>query len=264
MLEFDMMTIQNNKKYHFKGSFKSSNIHSIIGESGSGKSTFLNMLIGKISIQKGFIKYKDKVIFQSSKNINTKIYNRKISCVYQFLSLFENMSVEENISYGLKDKSKIYDYITKYRLEDISKSNIRNLSGGQKAKCAMVRSLASEYEILLLDEAFANLDDNSKRIYKKSLIDIAKTQNKCIIFISHNLKDVHDISDEVYEIENGKIDKVKNHTSDILELQSIHKNNTDNIYYIKNSFIRINNNVNFENNKASINLQAILSNDCKV
>ncbi len=258
MLEFDIKTTQNNKSYHFKSSFKSSKIHSIIGESGSGKSTFLNMLIGKTPLDEGFIKYNDRVIFDSYKNINTKIHTRNIAYVFQSLSLFENMNVSENIAYGLKDKNKLNDYIKKYKLEEIQKSSIRNLSGGQKAKCAIVRSLASDYEILLLDEAFANLDDSSKNIYKQSFINLAKTQNKCIIFISHNLKDVYDISDEVYEIENGKIDKVKNHTCDKLELLSINKNNKDNIYYVKNSFIRIDSSVIFEDNQADITFKSIL------
>jgi ABC-type sulfate/molybdate transport systems ATPase subunit len=258
MLEFDILTIQNKRKYHFKSSFQSSKIHSIIGESGSGKSTFLNMLIGKIPIKEGFIKYKERVLFDSSNNININIYNRQISCIYQSLNLFENMSVEENIAYGLKDKTKLQHYIKKYKLEEIAKLNIYNLSGGQKAKCAITRSLVSNYEVLLLDEAFANLDDNSKKIYKKSLINIAKTKNKCIIFISHNLKDVHDISDEVYEIENQTIDKVKNNTSDTLELQSINKDNKDNIYYIKNSFIHIDKPIVFKNNKTNITFKTII------
>lgn len=258
MLDFDISTTQNNKKYHFKSSFESSKIHSIIGESGSGKSTFLNMLIGKIPIEEGFIKYKDRVLYDSSKNIKTEIYDRQISCVYQSLSLFANMNVEENIAYGLSDKSNINNIIKQYKLEEIAKSHIHNLSGGQKAKCAITRSIVSNYEILLLDEAFANLDDSSKEIYKQSLINISKNENKCIIFISHNLKDVHDISDEVYEVENGQIDKVNNNTLNSLELQSINKNNKDNIYYIKNSFIHIDDSVVFANNRANIIFDTII------
>lgn len=258
MLEFDIKTTQNNKKYHFKASFKASKIHSIIGESGSGKTTFLNMLIGKIPIHEGFIKYNEKIIFDSHKNINTKIHNRSISYVFQSLSLFENMNVQENIAYSLKDKSKINEYIKKYKLEEIAKSNIGNLSGGQKAKCAITRSLASDYKMLLLDEAFANLDNNSKKIYKQSFIDLAKNQDKCIIFVSHNLKDIHDISDEVYEIKDGKIDKIQNHTSSDLQLQAINKNNKDNIYCIKNSFIHIDDSVIFKNNQANITFNTTL------
>ena len=258
MLEFDFIAFQNKTKYHFKNSFESGKIHSILGESGSGKSTFLNILAGITPIDEGFIKYKDKIIFDSDNKINQAIYDRKISFVYQSLNLFPNLNVEENISYAMKNKHLVKKYIKKYDLEDIKNSHIEDLSGGQKARCAIVRSLASNFDILLLDEVLANLDNKSKEIYKKSFSKLAKQNGKCVIFVSHNLKDIYDISDEVYELKNEKIEKIEQTKHNTLKLQAISKNKKNNIYHIENSFIRLDNEVIFEDNQATISIKTTL------
>jgi len=236
MLNFDIKTIINKTPYHFKASLKSSQIHSIIGDSGSGKSTLLNMLIGYIPIEEGFIHFNEKIIFDSSKNVNIQSDKRSIAYVHQSLLLFENMSLEENISYSIKDKTQINKQLEKFDLIEVAKQKIQTLSGGQKAKCAIIRSILSKYDVLLLDEPLASLDTKSKEIYKQEFKSIAKHQNKCIIFVSHNLKDIYDITNNIYKVEDKKLHKVNNSLNKNLNLKHI----KDDLFYIENSFISLN------------------------
>ena len=132
----------------------------IVGPSGCGKTTLLRMIAGFNSVDGGEICFDDKVIN------NLEAHKRDIGMVFQNYALYPHMTVEKNISYGLKNMKVPADEIKKkvdwaidiLGLEEYRYRKPKNLSGGQRQRVAFARALAPNPQVLLLDEPFAAID----------------------------------------------------------------------------------------------------------
>ncbi len=187
----------------------------LIGESGSGKSTFLDVFMGLLKIKKGEIFIGEK----NFQNINLDYFRKNIAYVSQDTSLLDgsilfnlkivNEEITENEIYSLCKKVKIYDFIKNLpeQLEtNIGENGIR-LSGGQKQRIAILRALVSKPKILILDEATSNLDLETE---KQIMLTIKSLKsNLTILIVTHRFTFLNDV-DTIYLLEEGKIKKVDN------------------------------------------------------
>ncbi|WP_321423158.1 ATP-binding cassette domain-containing protein [uncultured Methanobacterium sp.] len=179
----------------------------IIGPTGSGKSVLLETIAGFFSPDKG------QVFLEGKEITDLTPEERGISIVYQDYILFPHMNVFENIAYGLKKKIKDKDSIeTKVnnmaqllKIDHLLGRNPETLSGGEKQRVAIARSLVVKPNILLMDEPFAALDVNTHS-YLTSLIKkvIMQHQTTCI-HVSHNFNDVYNLAEHVAVMKDGKI-----------------------------------------------------------
>ena len=143
-------------------SVEKGDIVSFIGESGSGKTTFLKCLAGLEKINAGIIELNGVVL--NDKDTFIAPNKRKIGFVFQDYPLFPHLNIINNISINLEKKflSKI-DYILKLtNLNDLSHRYPHQLSGGEQQRACLARALVREPDLLLLDEPFSNLDSNIK------------------------------------------------------------------------------------------------------
>lgn len=186
----------------------------LLGPSGSGKTTLLRMIAGLESCEDG------KIFFQNRDvtNLHTKL--RKIGFVFQHYALFNNMTVRDNIGFGLSvlpkkhrpnkefiDK-KVDDLLEMIKLTDLGYRYPASLSGGQKQRVALARALATEPEVLLLDEPFGALDalvSKDLRVWLKSLHEELKFTS---IFVTHNQEEAFELANRVAILNNGKIEQV--------------------------------------------------------
>lgn len=196
-----------------KFSLKNINLHvekgeffSLLGPTGSGKSMLLETIAGLKTVKKG------KVIIDKIDITNEKPENRNISIVYQDFSLFPNMTVEENIKYGLRFKDKDPKYEKKYKdlikifkIEHITSRYPKNLSGGEKQRTSLARGLIVEPKILLLDEPFSALDNHTKKQIMHQMKEIHKNFDITILMVTHNFNEVYYLADKVAIIDNGDI-----------------------------------------------------------
>ncbi len=185
---------------------KENSITAIVGPSGCGKSTLLN-IIGKLDKQtKGQI-----------------IYNKeKIGYMFQTDCLFPWLTILENCLLGLKIQKKLtkenINYVKKllnnYGLKDFINSYPRNLSGGMKQRVALIRTLATKPDILLLDEPFSALDYQTRLSVSDDVYKIIRKENKTTIIITHDIAEAISIADTIIILTKrpAKIKKIYNIT----------------------------------------------------
>lgn len=194
-----------NIKFHIE----KGEIITLFGKSGEGKTTILRMLAGLVKADKGFIKVNGEYWFNSEKKLNLPPQKRRIGFVFQDYALFPNMTVEQNILFGMekKDRKFLEDLLEITELKNVRKLKPSKLSGGQKQRVALARAVARKPEILLLDEPLSALDDEMRAKLQTELKNIHNYFNITTILVSHNKYEVLNLSNRVLILQNGKIVK---------------------------------------------------------
>ncbi len=181
-------------------------IISILGKSGSGKSTLLNIIAGFEKANSGSLYINDQLIFDKKKN--TEPQERNIGFVFQNYALFPHLTVEGNILFGVKDKKNktlVKELLEMVDLEGSEKKYPHELSGGEQQRISIARVLATDPDIILLDEPFSSVDTLLKTQIEKDLLTIIKKSRKTAIFVTHDPKEAMAISDKIAFLENGEI-----------------------------------------------------------
>lgn len=171
----------------------------IKGKSGIGKSTILNLIAG-------FEKPCSGEILLDGVNItNEKIEKRNIGYLFQEYALFPHLNVYQNISYGISHLNKkeiekrVSELLDIVQMKGFEKRYPNDLSGGEKQRIALARSLANRPKLLLLDEPFSSLNEELKDRLRIDLRNILKSQKITAIIVSHDSDDKV-IADRVIEI----------------------------------------------------------------
>ena len=188
-------------------------IISFIGESGSGKTTFLKCLAGLEKINSGSIELNGNILNNGNSFVEPN--KRKIGFVFQDYPLFPHLNVLENISINLEKKffSKI-DYILDLtNLKHLKKRFPDQLSGGEQQRVCLARALVREPELLLLDEPFSNLDSNIKATIQEEIHKIIKETKTTTILVTHDISDTFNISDKILIFKAGILQQYDNPVS---------------------------------------------------
>lgn len=184
-------------------SVKKGEFVSFIGESGSGKTTFLKCLAGLEKINSGRITLNDRVLDDKTTFIKPNL--RKIGFIFQDYPLFPHLSVLENLKINLEEQ---YEKNIKYFLELTGLDNLlsrypHELSGGEQQRVCITRALIREPDLLLMDEPFSNLDVSIKSKIQSEVYKILKSTNTTSILVTHDIKDTFDISDRILVFKAG-------------------------------------------------------------
>lgn len=177
----------------------------LLGPSGCGKSTLLRCLAGLNSIDSGTILINGKDI------TDVEPRNRGIGMVFQNYALFPNMTVWENIEFGLKiKKEKNYEERIKQMIEMVGLQGKENhypseLSGGQQQRVAFARALITRPSILLLDESLSALDAKIRKSLRDKLREIQKRLKITTIFVTHDQEEALAISDRIFVLNKGEV-----------------------------------------------------------
>lgn len=188
----------------------------IIGLSGSGKSTLVRCFNMLNKPTKGDIYLEGKNISKFSKKELIEYRRNKISMVFQNFGLMSHRNVLENVAYGLEVKGvpkeerrkKAMEMIEMVGLEGYENEPITSLSGGMKQRVGIARALASDAEILLMDEPFSALDPLVRKDMQFELLSIQKKLDKTIIFITHDINEAFKLGDKVAIMKDGEVIQV--------------------------------------------------------
>jgi len=191
-------------------SVKKGQLISFLGESGSGKTTFLKCIAGLEKINSGSISLNSKYL--NNTDVFVKPQSRKIGFVFQDYPLFPHLNLEANITFNLEKKyhSKL-EYILKLTgLKFLVDRYPHELSGGEQQRACIARALIREPELLLLDEPFSNLDSAIKESMKEEIYRIVKETNTTTILVTHDINDAMNISDKILIFKAGVLQQYDN------------------------------------------------------
>lgn len=180
-------------------------IMSILGPSGGGKTTLLNIIIGISQPTSG------QILYNGEDLTNVPMEKRGFNIVFQDYALFPNLNAYENITYGLKNnpgistEKEIKEMISLLGLEEHLGKKIDELSGGQKQRVALARTLVMKPKLLLLDEPLSALDGVIKESIKQKIKQIVEQYNLTTIMVTHDPEEACTMSDKVLILNQGKI-----------------------------------------------------------
>lgn len=179
----------------------------IIGASGAGKTTILNILGGMDTVTSGSVFVDGNDIAKYSRRQLTQYRRNDIGFVFQFYNLVPNLTALENVELALQISKKPLD--AEQILSDVGLSErLSNfpaqLSGGEQQRVSIARALAKNPKLLLCDEPTGALDYKTGKSILKLLQDTCRERNKTVIVITHNLA-IAPIADRVIEIKSGKV-----------------------------------------------------------
>lgn len=181
----------------------------LLGSSGCGKSTLLRCLAGLEPVQKG------KIYLDGADITNLDARKREIGMVFQQYSLFPNMTVEQNLAFGLKrkkiDRAEIGAEVEKaldmVGLLDKRESYPTQLSGGQQQRVALARAIVMKPKVLLLDEPLSAIDAKLRKSLQIEIRRIQKELNMTTVFVTHDQDEAMVMSDRICLLNQGQIEQ---------------------------------------------------------
>ncbi len=180
-------------------------IVALIGANGAGKTTIMNSIAGIIHSTSGDIYYKERDLLKNPNLLSE--FGILINATF-----IDYLNVEENLKLLMQatnlrrlDTKDIETVLTMVGLENVRKKKVKSFSFGMKQRLGLAQALLSDIKFLMLDEPFVGLDPLGKEIFKNTIVEMAHTEKKGVLFSSHDLKDVEDICDRIVMIKDGKV-----------------------------------------------------------
>lgn len=186
----------------------------LFGPSGAGKTMILKMISGIVRPDAGRVTLGSRRLFDSTAGLDVPIRDRKIGYLFQDYALFPHMTVAANINYGSPGPKgaagarKAADLIALMRLSGLEERYPHELSGGQKQRVALARTLASEPDILLLDEPFSALDYQVREKLRMDLLNIHKMFPITTVLVTHDLEEAFMLGRRMAVVNNGRIEQM--------------------------------------------------------
>lgn len=198
-------------------SFDQNKSYALIGPSGTGKSTLINMIAGIEQPCSGTITLNDKIISSASINSTTHNLSKNISLVFQQSLLIQELTVLENImlkkmihgSVEQYDIDRAYQLLENIGLQEKADITPNRLSGGQQQKIAILRAIFDVPNFLLADEPTGNLDQASGKQIIHLLLEYQKEYNMGLIISTHDMS-IAEQCDEIIKVENKNLSKIEN------------------------------------------------------
>ncbi|MBL7473234.1 ABC transporter ATP-binding protein [Robertkochia sediminum] len=181
---------------------------SLYGPSGSGKTSTLRMLAGLLKPDRGTITVEGYKWFDSDTGHMTPPQDRKIGYVFQDAALFPHLTVKKNLEFALprhSDPSIIKELTALTHLDPLMDRLPDTLSGGQKQRVALARAVVQQPDILLLDEPLSALDAETRSTLQDHLLALHKKYDLTTILVTHDIGEIHKLSDRVVKLEDGKV-----------------------------------------------------------
>lgn len=210
VLEFDITVDRPAFSLNASGSF-GPGITAVFGPSGAGKSTLLGAIAGSVAPSDGHITLSDRTLYSKSARVNLSPERRRVGFVYQDTALFPHMTVEKNIAYGhrltpaSRRRLEPGELCELLGISQLSQRRPAELSGGEKQRVALARTLATSPELLLLDEPMSALDIRLRGIVLGYLKMVHQELSMPMIYVSHSISEVMAIADFALVLDEGKV-----------------------------------------------------------
>lgn len=184
-------------------------IVALLGPSGCGKTTLLKAVAGLMPISQGQIELEEQVVNTADYTLPSE--KRRLGMIFQDYALFPHLNVADNIAFGIahwsqqKRQQRVAEMLELIRLDDLGERFPHELSGGQQQRVAIARALAYQPKLILLDEAFSNIDSNSRTQLMREIRHILKQQKVAAVLVTHSKEEAFMFADRIAIINQGKI-----------------------------------------------------------
>jgi putative spermidine/putrescine transport system ATP-binding protein len=179
----------------------------LLGPSGCGKSTLLRCIAGLTAVDSG------RILLDGNDLVPLSPQKRGIGMVFQSYALFPNMSVEQNVAFGLRmqkvnsddSQARVREVLQLVELQDFARRYPHQLSGGQCQRVALARSLVTRPRLLLLDEPLSALDARIRKHLREQIRAIQRELGLTTIFVTHDQEEALTLSDRIFLMNQGRI-----------------------------------------------------------
>jgi molybdate transport system ATP-binding protein len=185
-------------------------VTAFFGHSGSGKTSIINMIAGLVQPDQGHIVIDDRCVFDRAKGINLRPEKRRFGYVFQDGRLFPHLSIRSNLVYGMRrvkpgDRYILFDQVVDLLgIEPLLKRHPATLSGGEKQRVAIGRSLLTSPKLLLMDEPLASLDAARKTEVLPFIGRLSSELSIPILYVSHSMDEILNLADTLVFLSQGK------------------------------------------------------------
>jgi molybdate transport system ATP-binding protein len=182
----------------------------LVGPSGSGKTLTLHCIAGLVAPDAGRIAVGDRVLFDSEASVNLTPQLRRVGYVFQGYALFPHLTVAQNVGYGLHGRpqaareARAAQEIERLGLTEVARRYPSEISGGQQQRVALARALATDPDLLLLDEPLSALDTPLRRDLRNELARTLREWAGTTVLVTHDLAEAYQIADVVVLYEGGR------------------------------------------------------------
>jgi molybdate transport system ATP-binding protein len=185
----------------------------LLGPSGHGKTSLLNMISGSMEPDRGRITIDDTILFDSDRRVNVPMERRHIGYVFQDYALFPHLSAYENVAYGLRAgrvpastiRRRVMEALERFSIAALHRETPARLSGGQRQRIALARALVVEPRILLLDEPLGALDVQVRARVRTELKVLLQGLNIPTVMVTHDPMDAIGLNGEIVVLESGRV-----------------------------------------------------------
>jgi molybdate transport system ATP-binding protein len=183
----------------------------LLGPSGGGKTTILNCIAGFVRPDTGRIAIGPRALFDSDERIDLPSAERQLGYVFQNLALFPHLTVAQNVQYGIvkipaaERRTRMMTMLESFRIAHLLGRKPGEISGGERQRAALARSLVTNPAALLLDEPLTALDHGLKKSIMEDLRRWNTAQNIPILYVTHSRGEVDALGERVIVLEQGKI-----------------------------------------------------------
>ena len=183
----------------------------LFGPSGAGKSTLLDCIAGLVRPDAGRIAVSEEVLFDSQAGVNRSPQTRRIAYVFQTLALFPHLSAVENVAYGLaslphaESTARVEEIMKAFRVDKLRARKPAEISGGERQRIALARSLVTQPRVLLLDEPLSGLDAELKSAIVEDLRAWNAERRIPILYVTHTREEVDALGERVIAMDHGRV-----------------------------------------------------------
>lgn len=187
---------------------KSGEVTCLLGPSGCGKSTSLRIAAGVDRQSSGQVLIDGQVVSGKSGHMPPEM--RNIGLMFQDFALFPHLNVARNVGFGLKGsraskKARVRELLQKVDLEGFAQKYPHQLSGGEQQRVALVRALAPNPQVLLMDEPFSGLDDRLRDDVRDATLELLKSENTAVLLVTHEPEEAMRMADQIILMREGRI-----------------------------------------------------------
>lgn len=183
----------------------------LFGPSGAGKTTLLHCIAGILRPDSGEIAFGGQCVFRSTSPIDLPMQQRALGYVFQALALFPHLSIRQNVSYGLSGSSQTIkqqltdEILESFHIRHLARRIPGGISGGERQRVALARSLVTKPKLLLLDEPLSALDEKIKTGIIDDLLRWNESHQIPVVYVTHSQHEAFALGKRVLVLEAGKI-----------------------------------------------------------